>query len=147
MKENQNLDHLSTLTERFINNMKVDFNKAVDMINHFPSVNFNNMAIPKTNIVQELIEDINKDLYGQLDDCFVEGLKRKGFEFDNKSELESFIKEFCRCEDNIEKKERVYYVDDIPFLFHHYTIEIITDPLKTGCRNVISASLGEFRYL
>lgn len=52
----------------------------------------------------------------EMDMVITEGLKRKGFEFENNFEIEQFIRERCKMTINEETEERILYVDDIPFL-------------------------------
>lgn len=99
------------------------------------------------DIMHDATSRLYDDLNRQLENSFIEGLKRKGFEFKNKLELETFIKERCRCADYIKLKKRVYYVDDVPFFLHNYKIEINNDPRKTGDPNKVVGSLGTFAYL
>jgi hypothetical protein len=86
-------------------------------------------------------------LYKELDEKVIEGLKRKGFKFKNEIELHAFIQKRCRCQDNIELKQKVYYVDDIPFLLHDYKIGIPKIPSTTHVKNKITVSLGTYSYL
>ena len=111
------------------------------------TANFKNMELPNYDIIHDVIGRISNDLNKQLEDSVVEGLKRKGFEFKHKIELEAFVKERCRCEDNVDLKERVYYVDDIPFFLHNYKSEIITDPSIKGDTYKVVGELGTFAYL
>jgi len=74
------------------------------------------------------IDRISSELNKKLEDYIIEGLKRKGFEFENRLELETFIKNNCRCEDTLHKKERVYFANDTPFFLHKYEIEM-TNPI------------------
>jgi hypothetical protein len=97
--------------------------------------------------IRYAVDQLHKNLINQLEDSFIEGLKRKGFQFDTKMELEHFVKARCRCEDNLELKERVYFVDDTPFFLHNYKSEIITDPTITGETYKIVGELGSFLYL
>ena len=90
--------------------------------------------------------DILNDLSFKFDKLIIEGLKRKGFEFKHKLELEAFIKERCRCEDNVDLKKRTYYIDNIPFFLHDYNIEPI-DHIKTNDGYTITANLGTYTYL
>ena len=89
------------------------------------------------------LQQLRKELICEIESVFVTGLQRKGFDFNNWYELAEFVKERCRATDNIMLKERVYYVDDIPFLIHYYkvTVDRQTD------RNKITASGGSYRYL
>jgi len=104
-----------------------------------------NMDLSDHGYMHDAVNKLCKDLNNQLDSCFIEGLKRKGFEFETKPELEQFIIEHCRCEDNVDFKERVYYVDYIPFFLHRYEVgvETITEDRKI----TMSANYGSFAYL
>lgn len=94
------------------------------------------------NAVSRLCLDLQK----QLEDCFIEGLKRKGFEFNSKIELENFVKTRCRRTDNIHLKEHVYYVDNIAFFLHKY--ETICEPItQENNGNKMSANYGSYTYL
>ena len=103
--------------------------------------------LPNYDIIHDNIGRLSNDLNKKLEDYFIEGLKIKGFEFKHKIELESFIKERCRCEDNINLKEKVYYVDSIPFFLHNYEIEPFQMPSITDKEYKISANLGTYAYL
>ncbi len=94
----------------------------------------------------KLVNMMSNDLKTKLDTCLIEGLKRKGFEFENRLELEAFIKERCRCEDNIVLKEKVYYVDEIPFLLHNYKSEPLQMSI-TDRKCTATANLGTYAYL
>jgi len=97
------------------------------------------------NFVDDITNKLYCDLNKQLDIYFIEGLKIKGFEFTNKTELELFIKQNCRCEDHINVKERVYFINDTPFLLYNYElntkIELKHNPITA------SATFGSFSYL
>lgn len=109
--------------------------------------NFENIDLPNYDIIHDVIGRLHRDLNRQLEESVIEGLKRKGFEFKHPLELEKFVKERCRCEDNVYLKERVYYVDDIPFFLHNYKSEIITNPKITGDPYNVVGELGTFAYL
>ena len=97
-------------------------------------------------LIAEVIGRLFSQLNKQLEDYMIEGLKRKGFDFENRIELENFIKSNCRCEDNIDFKERIYYVNDIPFFLHKY--EVIQEPITEYNNGVrISANYGSYAYL
>lgn len=108
---------------------------------------FEGLQLPNNDIIKNVTDKLHNNLNKQLEDAVIEGLKRKGFEFKHPLELEAFIKERCRCEDNIDLKERVYFVDNKPFFLHKYKYEIITDPSITGNSNTIVGELGAFTYL
>jgi len=119
------------------------------------TLNLEQMKLERTNfdlpqdpplLIAEVIGRLSSQLNKQLEDYIIDGLKRKGFEFENRLELENFIKSNCRCEDNIDYKERVYYVNDIPFFLHKY--EVIQEPIteyNNGFR--MSANYGSYAYL
>lgn len=52
-----------------------------------------NMDLANYDIIHHIIDRLFNDLNKQLEDYIIEGLKRKGFEFKSKIELEVFIKE------------------------------------------------------
>lgn len=101
------------------------------------------MDLPNNSIIHDAIDSLSSSLNKQLEDYFIEGLKRKGFEFKHKAELQAFIKERCRCEDNISLKQRVYYVDNTPFFLHNYK----HTPSITDTEYKITANLGTYDYL
>lgn len=108
---------------------------------------FEDMQLPNYDIIHDVIGRLHDNLNKQLEDVVIEGLKRKGFEFKHPIELETFIKERCRCEDNVDLKERVYYVDNTPFFLHNYKSKIITDSKITGEPYRLVGELGTFAYL
>lgn len=99
------------------------------------------------NLQAEIINKLSSKILTDLDNYFIDGLKTKGFEFGNRFELEEFVKENCRCEDNPFVKERVYFVKNIPFLLHKYDdgMNLITT-IEEGSFG-ISANFGSFIYL
>lgn len=114
------------------------------------SLNISNLKDHQLNTFDyrsEVYCKLTNNLIDQFNKVFIEGLKLKGFQFATDQELEDFIKIRCRCEDNVEFKERVYYVDNIPFLLHNYKSEVITDPRLTGDSHVVTASYGDYAYL
>lgn len=108
---------------------------------------FKNMDLPNYDIIRDVIGRLYNDLNEELEYYVIKGLKRKGFEFNHKIELEAFVKERCRCEDNIDLKEKVYYVDNIPFLLHNYKSEPLQVPSITDGECKITTNLGDFAYL
>jgi len=109
--------------------------------------NFKDMELYNFDMIHEATSKLYNDLSNQLENIIIEGLKRKGFEFNNRLELERFVKEHCRCEDDIILKERVYYVDNIPFFLHDYNTEIDARPIIEDRAVKMGASLGSFAYL
>ena len=98
-------------------------------------------------LIADFIVRLSSQLNKQLEDCIIEGLKRKGFEFKNRLELENFIKSNCRFEDRTDIKQRTYFVNDIPFLLHCYEIEMDLNPIQTDREFEISANYGRYAYL
>lgn len=98
-------------------------------------------------MIQNIINNqLIKDLHNQLDNLIVEGLKLKGFEFENKQDLEAFLKERCKRTDNIDHQEHVYYVDDIPFFLHRY--ESVYSPITQDDNGIrMSANFGSYCFL
>ena len=79
--------------------------------------------------IDYITNSLSDDVNSKLETIVIEGLKRKGFEFKNKFELVSFLKQRCRCEDNVNLKQRIYFVDDKPFFLHDYNIEMDLTPI------------------
>ena len=109
--------------------------------------NFKDINLQKYDIIEDLISKLHSNINKQLEDYIIYGLKRKGFEFKNKLELEYFVKNRCRCEDNIYLKEKIYYVDDIPFFLHNYKSEPLQVPSIREIEFNITANLGTYAYL
>ena len=92
-------------------------------------------------ITRRMAERINE----KLTEHFIEGLKRKGFEFKTREELENFIKSNCKCEDNVHLKQRKYFVNDIPFFIHYYEVDMNINWDSND--SIKSVSYGNYRYL
>lgn len=99
------------------------------------------------NQVETLVNSLIEGLAIKLDDIIIEGLKRKGFEFANKKDIESFIKANCKCEDMVHIKQRTYYVNNVPFLLHCYEIEVDLNPINTDREVKMMANYGSYTYL
>ena len=95
------------------------------------------------SVTGRLFSQLNK----QLEDYMIEGLKRKGFEFENRMELENFIKSNCRCEDRTDIKQRIYFVNDIPFFLHCYEFDMDLNSIQTDGEFKISTNYGHYAYL
>ena len=108
-----------------------------------------NFDLPQdpTLLISDVIGRLSSQLNKQLEDYMIEGLKRKGFEFENRIELENFIKSNCRCEDRTYIKQRTYFVNDIPFFLHCYEIEMDLTPITTDREVKMSANYGHYAYL
>jgi hypothetical protein len=76
-----------------------------------------------------------------LDEIITEGLRLKGFVFDNKFELASFIVDNCRAYSKGDTT--TYLVCNDPFLAYRKenSITISEDPLT------VHSTLGEYKYL
>ncbi|MDD4437949.1 MAG: hypothetical protein PHS04_07955 [Tissierellia bacterium] len=98
-------------------------------------------------LIADVIGRLSSELNKQLEDYMIEGLKRKGFEFENRMELEAFIKLNCRCEDRMDLKQRTYFVNDIPFFLHCYEIEMDLNQITTDREVKMSANYGRYAYL
>ena len=95
----------------------------------------------------EIISSLSDDLNSKLETFFILGLKCKGFKFSNELELENFLKQRCRCEDNVNLKQRIYFVDDKPFFLHDYNIDMDLTPMIEDGKTTLRASYGSFAYL
>lgn len=98
-------------------------------------------------LIADVIGRLSFGLNKKLEDLFIEGLKRKGFEFKKRMELEAFIKSNCRCEDRTDLKQRTYFANDIPFFLHYYEIEMDLNPITTDREVKMSANYGRYAYL
>lgn len=98
------------------------------------------------DIQKLVIDNLVDGLANKFDELLIAGLSRKGFEFDTIEDTLTFVKENCRCVDYKEKEERVYFVNDIPFMLHSYKIEMSQiDMLDNEFK--INASYGSYAYL
>jgi len=93
----------------------------------------------------EIVKIMVKRLCDKLDEIFIEGLRKVGFEFKNEFELIEFIKINCYCEDKPFIGQKTYFVNKIPFLIYHYkqNPEIINNDVGIE----IFANLGQYSYL
>ncbi|UII79985.1 hypothetical protein [Flagellimonas sp. CMM7] len=71
---------------------------------------------------EHLTSEICQSMNSKIEELVLEGLKRKGFEFDDKLSLEKFVTTRCRVEDNKEFQEKTYFVDNTPFFLHKYRL-------------------------
>lgn len=100
------------------------------------------------SIISDINERLVKHLDNQLKKAVIEGLARKDFLFVNDIELINFIKNRCRIEDNIESKQRIFIVDETPFLMHDYNYSchnFLTT--KQDYKIEMAATLGTFTYI
>ena len=93
----------------------------------------------------QLIKEVSDSLNKQMDNVIIEGLRLKGYSFNNDSELHEFIKDFCIIEDRPHLMEKTFFVKSEPFMIHYYALNndfnFNNEPLK------MTASLGKYRYL
>ena len=108
---------------------------------------FKEAAIKNTDIMYSAISRISYNLNSRLETFVIEGLKRKGFEFNNKSELVNFIEHRCKREDNTYLKQITYFIDNEPFFLHDYNIKMDLTTIIDGKNTTIIASYGNFAYL
>lgn len=97
-------------------------------------------------IEEEIINKMSLELACNLENLIINGLKLKGFEFENKIELEEFIKTRCRRTDNIDFEEHTYYVDNMPFFFHKYRAEL-SPIIEHGNEIKLYYNFGSYKYL
>jgi len=100
------------------------------------------------NVDTFLRKEFIKKTIKSFDNLIIEGLKRKGYEFKNHLELTKFIKERCKCTDNILTNEKVYYVDDTPFFLHKYKNDFeINNPIENDNSVTMSIDFGEYAFI
>lgn len=64
---------------------------------------------------KELIEEVSESMESKVDQAIVEGLKRKGYAFESRAELKSFILTHCRME-VYKNNKRTFFVKEEPYL-------------------------------
>ena len=72
-------------------------------------------------MIKELFEEYHEKLLHEFDNKIIEGLKRKGYTFRTRNELEEFVKENCkivRQEHEDLKESQTFYVNKVPFLYY-----------------------------
>jgi len=95
----------------------------------------------QSDIVSKTLAELNE----RLDQLLVEGLKRKGFVFSTKVKLERFIKNRCRVEEYTVSNQKLFYVNDKPFLIYDMKIEPNITSLDK--QTVLKASAGAYQFL
>ncbi len=91
------------------------------------------------------IDYLINQLNDQFDEAIIEGLSRKGFNFECKMEIEEFIKSRCRSEDYQKLQQKVFFVDDIPFMVYKYETKI-DETIVDGIPR-LTASYGTYSYI
>jgi len=99
------------------------------------------------NAMSKLVKEHYENISNQLEGVITEGIKRKGFEFETLSELSKFVKSRCRMEQYESKKERIYFVDDNPFLVWHYEYEFNYIPIVSDKEITFTSMCGSYAYL
>lgn len=94
------------------------------------------------DIQQEIVNEIKQKLEFNFEQMFIEGLKRKGYEFHNRVLLNEFIGEHCKVVDSPNRK--TFYVKDIPFLYYDYGVNIDMSNIENF---YLTASLGNIDFL
>jgi hypothetical protein len=97
------------------------------------------------NIMHETTKKLSQHHYKELENVVIMGLRNKGYYFDNKIHLEEFVKENCKIEDNVNLKEKVYFVKEEPFLLHKYDFDIKFN--QDNRTTTLTASLGSYHYM
>ncbi len=82
-----------------------------------------------------------------MDNHLIEGLKRKGFEFKSIPELVEFISNNCKCADDLQLKQKTYYVKDIPFLLHFYGTKPEFNTFHENDKINISVNMGQIAFI
>lgn len=135
------------MTERAFPRLKLEETKINGLELNFAVIDEAREHYAKLEGLQNTImEKMTGDLNKQMDDVFIEGLKRKGFEFENRVDLETFIKQYVRCADYESLKEKIYFVKDRPFLLYYYKAEFETPKVEDYSVSV-SANYGHYAYL
>lgn len=98
------------------------------------------------NTEESIIKNVTQGLFNKFDDIFLEALSKKGFRFDSVQETQDFIKENVTCIDNLQDKQKVFYVNGIPFLLHEYKSMLSEVVIVNGCPT-IKAEYGSYAYL
>ena len=98
-----------------------------------------NMSLPNYDFINDVISKQIDNLNKEIEKITIKDLKRKGFEFKNMFEMEKFIQERCKVEDYTGQQERIYFVDNKPFLSHKYKSEIDFENNSATC--------GSYAYL
>ena len=111
------------------------------------NIKLNTATFENTDLIHGVISSLSDDLNSKIETFVIEGLKRKGFKFNHYFEFFNFLKQRCRCEDNVKLKQKTYFVDDKPFFLHDYNIEMDLTQIIDGENTTIKASYGNFAYL
>lgn len=96
------------------------------------------------SVQEQIVSDAIKKLENKMEDLLIQGLRNKGYEFEDRYELKLFIATYCRCEDYQDKGEKIYFVKDLPFFLHIYKVDSL---VNTNKGNSISINYGNYAFL
>jgi hypothetical protein len=94
----------------------------------------------------QLIDNIYNDFIQQTNNIFIEALKRHGYIFNNKEELNIFISNNCEAiVNNSIDQFTTYYVKGVPFLLFNKNIS--SNILIKEKENSFSVKYGQYKFL
>lgn len=100
------------------------------------------------DVFMSIMNDKINELSAKMDELIVEGLARKGYEFNNRLDLEQFIKSHCNIIGCGFHQYRIFYVKNIPFLFHDYGNDLMFPKLfKDSDNTSFEISMGKYKFL
>lgn len=82
-----------------------------------------------------------------IDKLITEGLIRKGYHFENRLDLLDFIRISCRCEDNKGENEKIFFVNNVPFLLYRYNNSPNMETVQTASGWKVTIDMGEYCFL
>lgn len=97
--------------------------------------------------MKDLINNIPEGFSWEFDKLLVEGLKRKGFVFKDRMDLQEFARSECSTTEDILRKERTFYVRSKPFFMYKYEQNVEIGILKKDGSTTITAIYGYYTYL
>lgn len=100
------------------------------------------------NYTEFLHQEVIKELNHKIDAIFIKALERKGYVFSDSYYLGLCIKKYGKCVDNVDLKERVYYIHDTPFLLHKYADFNVNIDSNVDSKSItMSCKCGSFQFL
>lgn len=98
--------------------------------------------------LHEIQNQLLNSVYSKQDEILIEGLQRKGHQFNNKSEMIKFVSKYVRCDDNIYTRQKTFYVYDQPFLVQNYAEGLNFNTEYLDERTIIAKwHLGSFKFI
>lgn len=94
-----------------------------------------------------MVNNMISNMQNILDDACIEGLKRKGYVFDNRRDLELFVVSNVVCNIYPNNGKRLYLVNNIPFLEYFPNMEVDWPILNENRETKINAKLGTINFL